>query len=76
LILYLENFDVTGLQFETAWALTNIASGTSEQTVISAVGVSKFVVLLGTKVTNVADQRLAGLSEKLLRMAQRLVISY
>ncbi len=58
LIVYLENFDDTGLQFEAAWALTNIASGTSDQTkaVISAGGVPKFVALLGSKAANVAEQ--------------------
>ncbi len=46
------------LQFEAAWALTNVASGSSEQTraVVREGAVAPIVRLLSSPVHNVAEQ--------------------
>ncbi|XP_045114026.1 importin subunit alpha-1-like [Portunus trituberculatus] len=58
LVGFLERADNPALQFEAAWALTNIASGTGLQTqaVATSGAVVSFVKLLRSPHTNVAEQ--------------------
>jgi len=55
---FLKNYEEPQLQFEAAWVLTNIASGSTEQTlaVVECGGIEHFIKLLESPNSNVKEQ--------------------
>jgi importin subunit alpha-2 len=71
LIRFLDDFENYAVQFEAAWALTNIASGSCDQTrtVISQGAIPEFIALFKSKHVNVAEQAVWALGNIAVRLS-------
>jgi importin subunit alpha-1 len=58
LLLLMQNFDNHHMQYECAWALTNVCSGTAEQTnhIVELQGIQQFIKLLESPHVELVDQ--------------------